>query len=173
MKDGSYNDNLSSARRSLLHWNRRLAHVDMEKIKDFSRHGLLPKHISTWKSILYPFCVQTKQQRYSISSKATRDSIKSGDLRPESKISCDQYHSREPVFIANNNGLVLSKDHAKYGTIMVDHASDFVFHFIQNSADRSQTVDSKHKFETFSTNCGTKINHYHADNKIFNTQLFK
>ena len=47
------------------------------------------------------------------------------------------------------------------------------FHFIQTSADGSQTADAKHKFESFSKNCGMQINHYHEDNKFFNNQLFK
>jgi len=56
---------------------------------------------------------------------------------------------------------------------MVDHASDFIFHFIQTSVEGSQTVDAKHKFEIFTKSCGIDIKHYHADNHIFNHNLFK
>ena len=171
--DSDTTDNLSKTQKELLHWHRRLGHMDFEKIKDLSRQGLLPKELSTFKSPLCSFCIQAKQQRNSITSMATGGAIKSGNLKPGSKISCDQYYSREPGFIANNNGLVLSKESAKYGTLFVDHASDFIFHFLQTSPDGSQTVDAKHKFETFAKNCGVDIRHYHADNKIFNNQLFK
>ena len=105
VQDSSFHDNLSSAQRSLLHWNLRLSHMDMETMNDFSRHGLLPKEISTCKSLLCPFLIQAKQQRCSFSSKATGGSIKSGHLKLVSKISCDQHDSREPGFIANNNGM--------------------------------------------------------------------
>ena len=171
--DSDTTDNLSKTQKELLHWHRRLGHMDFEKIKDLSRQGLLPKELSTCKSPLCSFCIQAKQQCNSITSMATGGAIKSGNLKPGSKISCDQYYSREPGFIANNNGLVLSKESAKYGTLFVDHASDFIFHFLQTSPDGSQTVDAKHKFETFAKNCGVDIRHYHADNKIFNNQLFK
>jgi len=173
VQDGADSDNLTAAQRLLLYWHRRLAHMDFEKLKAMARQDLLPKEISSCQTPLCSYCIQAKQKRCSISSKATGGSIKSGDLKPGSKISCDQYHSREPGFVANNNGLVLSKVSAHYGTIMVDHASDFIFHFIQTSADGVQTVDAKHKFETFAKSCNVEINHYHADNKIFNNHLFK
>lgn len=56
---------------------------------------------------------------------------------------------------------------------MVDHASDYIFHFIQTSVEGSQTIDAKHKFEIFAKSCGVNIKHYHADNYIFNHDLFK
>ena len=145
----------------------------MEKIKDFARKGFLPHEIATCKTPLCPFCIQAKQQKTSISANSTGGSIKEGDLSPCSKISYYQYKSRDPGFISNNNGLILSKEHASHGTIMVDHASDFVFHFIQTSFCRSQTVEAKHKFENFAKSCNVDMRHYHADNKILNNQLFK
>ena len=135
--DSDVAENLTSTQKSLLYWHRRLGHMDFERIKDLSRQGLLPKELSSCSTPLCSFCIQAKQQRSSISSMSTGGSLKSGNLKPGTKISCDQYYSREPGYLANNNGLVLSKDFARCGTIFVDHASDYIFHFLQTSADGS------------------------------------
>ena len=81
--------------------------------------------------------------------------------------------SREPGFVANNHSYVLKREHASCGTIMVDHASDLVFHFMQTSTEGSQTLEAKHKFKQFIKNCRVNIKYYHADNKIFNKQIFR
>ena len=117
--------------------------------------------------------MQAKQQRNSVSKSATRESIKEGDLKPDMKVSCDQFQSIEPGCTSNNNGRILSKPHAAAGAMMVDHASDFAFNFTQTSTEASQTVEAKHKFETFSKSCGVDMQHYHANNKIFQVRNSK
>ena len=145
----------------------------MEKIKDFTRQGILPKEITNCKTPLCSFCIQAKQDHTLISKLATSGFIKLSNLRPGEKVSCDHYMSREPGFIANVHRCVLKKEHVNYETIMVDYASDFVFHFVQTSTKGSQTVEAKHKFERFTKNCGVKIRQYYAYNKIFNEQAFR
>ena len=44
---------------------------------------------------------------------------------------------------------------------------------MQTSTSGEQTVEAKHEFETFANNCDVKTNHYHADNRMFNSQVFK
>ena len=46
-------DNLTAAQWNLLYWHRRLAHIGIDKIKDLSRLGFLPKDIAIAKSPLY------------------------------------------------------------------------------------------------------------------------
>ena len=62
--------------------------------------------------------------------------------------------SREPGILANNNGQVLQHKHVTCGTLMVDHASDCMFHFFQKITEGSQAVEVKNEFETFASNCG-------------------
>ena len=81
--------------------------------------------------------------------------------------------SREPGFVANNHDCVLKKVKASCGTIMVDYASDFSFHFMQTSVDGAQMVEAKHKFERLANNRGVNIKHYYADNKNFNEIVFR
>ena len=61
--------------------------------------------------------------------------IKLDNLKPRMKVSYDQYYSREPSFIASNNILALSKDFAKYSTSIADYTLDYIFYFLQTSAD--------------------------------------
>ena len=79
-QDEAITDNFTNAQRQLLHWYRRLAHVDVEKIKDFTRQGLLPKEIETSPTPLCPFCTQAKQCHTSMSKKDAGNSIKSVNL---------------------------------------------------------------------------------------------
>ena len=140
--------------------------MDFEKVKDFARAGFLLKEITNCKTPLCPFSIQAKQCRTSILSNATGGSIKSGDLKLGAKISCDQYQSREPGIIYNNNGQVLLQEYTTCSKICIDYASDFIFNFTQTSTDGKQTVNAKHKFKIFAQSYGIKIKHYHIDKKI-------
>ena len=62
---------------------------------------------------------------------------------------------------------------ANNGTIFIDHASDYVFTFIQTKNRGVQTVEDKCKFETFAKICSTSAKNYHFDKIIFNSQIFK
>ena len=81
IQTGSPNDSLSAAQRNLLYWHRRLAHMDFEKIKDFSRKGFLTKDLATCKTHICPYCMQAKQVRNSISGSATGGHIESSNLK--------------------------------------------------------------------------------------------
>ena len=90
IQDGSILDTLLSNQRQLLYQYRRLAHMDFEKIKILARKGLLPnKDITNCKTLLYSFCIQAKQPRTSITANATSSTIKSRNLKPRDKASCN------------------------------------------------------------------------------------
>ena len=111
--------------------------MDFEKLKDFTHKGYLPKEIANCKSPLCSFYIQAKQQQTSASHSAIGGSIKSGDLKPEIKISCNQYQSSKKDIIANNNGQILLKTFATCSTLFVDYAFDFIFNFTQTSTKAS------------------------------------
>ena len=73
----------------------------------------------------------------------------------------------------NSYGIVLSKEHANSGSIFVDHASDYIFYFTQTSIKGKQTAEGKYKFKTFAKSYNIKIKYYYANNRIFNSQVFK
>ena len=147
--------------------------MDFEYIKDFAHKYFLPKEIANCKMPLYSFCIEAKQSRTLILASAIGDSIKLNNLRLDSKISHDHYHSCKPRVIANNNRQILIKEYALYRNIIVNYASDFIFHFIKTSVESYQTAKAKYKFETFAESCSIEIKHYHADNYIFNNNLSK
>ena len=101
---------------------------------------------------LFPYCIQEKQSSASMLKSATRGFIILDNPRPRDKVSCNHYASREPGFIENLHSCVLKKEYANFGTIIVDNASDLVFHFVQTSTEGMQTFEGKHKFERFAKN---------------------
>ena len=70
------------------------------------------------------------------------------------------------------HGQILKHNKANNLIIMVNHALDYVFVFIQTSTKAKQMVEAKHKFECFVQNYRISIKHYHADNKIFSKSIF-
>ena len=70
--------------------------------------------------------------------------MKSGD-----EVSYDHYISREPRFVANIHRYILKREYANCRIIIVDHTSNYTFHFGQTSTKGSQMVEAKHKFERF------------------------
>ena len=84
-------------------------------------------------------------------------------------MSCYHFQSTEPFISCDNYGEVLYKEHANSRALFADHTSDCVFAFIHASFEGEQIVDAKHKFETFSKNCGFQIKHYHAEKLTLNS----
>ena len=74
--------------------------------------------------------------------------------------------------IAKNNEKILSKDLSKHGTIIMNHATNFSFYFVQTSADSAQTIDAKYKLKTYTKSFSTSILQYYSNNKVFNNYLF-
>ena len=108
IQDGVTKDNLTKTQHTLLNWHHQLVHVDMKSIRYFPRTGCLPKEIANYATPLCPFCIQAKQEKY-MTTNAAGGSIKSGNLKPGEKASCDQHNSREPRMAFNNNGKLLQK----------------------------------------------------------------
>ena len=56
---------------------------------------------------------------------------------------------------------------------MVDHATGYVRVFHQTSLTAEQTLKAKRLFELQAKGCGVVVKHYHSDNGVFNSKLFK
>ena len=69
MQHVGLDENLTFAQRHLLHWHRRLAHMDFEKLKDFARKGFLPKEIENCEKNSLPIlCTSQTEPHFSFSS---------------------------------------------------------------------------------------------------------
>ena len=58
-------------------------------------------------------------------------------------------------------------------TIFVDHFSDFTYVHLMTKMDGDATVEAKLAFERVAMAHGVNIRHYHADNGLFDTKVFK
>ena len=99
--------------------------------------------------------------------------IRSGDLRPDAKVSIDQYQSTLPGRLEHTKGKEDAAQQYHGGTIMVDHASGYVFVHNQVSLNMGETLKGIEKFETFADSCGVRIRQYRAHNQPFASQAFR
>jgi len=58
-------------------------------------------------------------------------------------------------------------------TVFVDHFSDYTYVHSMTEIHGKTTVAFKKAFERIAANHNVKISHYHSDNGIFYTKLFK
>ncbi len=64
-----------------------------------------------------------------------------------------------------------SKYHA--GTLFVDHASRFLYFTPHCSTGAEEAIAAKHRFELLASSYNRRIKHYHTDNGVFSTKLFR
>ena len=58
--------------------------------------------------------------------------------------------------------------------VFVDHFSDFTYvHLMVGKLDMAATVQAKLAFERVAASHGIKIQHYHCDNGLFDTKVFR
>ena len=90
VQDSGTKDNLTKYRSYLFHWNQHLVHASMDKFKYIVRSGYFPKGIVNYITLLCSFYIQAKKCKKLISTSTVGSFIKSGDLKPGVKASCDQ-----------------------------------------------------------------------------------
>ena len=67
----------------------------------------------------------------------------------------------------------LTNKRYRYATVYVDNFSSLSFVWLQKTATTVETVEGKQAFETYCTSHGVQVQHYHADNGIFNAYGWK
>src|SRR5210317_575444 len=55
----------------------------------------------------------------------------------------------------------------------MDHFSDFTYVHLMTTLDAEHTVEAKRAFERIAASHGVVVKHYHSDNGLFDTKLFK
>ena len=165
-------DNLTKQQRQLLRWHRILGHMGFHKIQAIARQGLLPKDITTCPIPICGSCQIGKQKRAPVSKNGGGSSLKKDQIAPGDLIHSDQFSSPQPGLVPQSSGKLTTKSFY-YGTIYVDSASDFVYCALQESKEAKETVDGKHKFESFCRTHDVSVKGYRADNHIYNSNLFR
>ena len=167
--------NMDNASIELLHYHYKLNHLSMRKIQSMAKEGLLPSKFKTCLIPACPSCLFGKATRRPWRDKPKKDS-KPSKLRianhPGQTISVDQMESNTPGLIAQMKGSLTTKRY-KVATIFVDNYSGYSFIYFQNSTSGEETLQAKITFERFSSKCGVRVTHYHADNGRFADKLFR
>jgi hypothetical protein len=143
-------------------------HVSMRKLQEMARQGTLPKRLATCRVPTCSAYLYSKATRRPWRGKTSK-SGKEGEVIPQKPgqiVSVDQLVSPTPGLIAQISGFLTTKRY-KYATIYVDQYSRMGFVYLQKTASKEETVESKKAFEAFARRHGIQVSNYHADNGIF------
>jgi hypothetical protein len=91
---------------------------------------------------------------------------------PGQVVSVDQLVSPTESFVPTHRWTPTTLQY-QGATFFVDHFSDFTYIHLMTKLDSKGTVEAKQAFERISSTHGVAIRHYHADNGLFNSKVFK
>ena len=153
-----------------------LNHLSRHAMYNLASAGVLPKKFLKYKTTS-PFCASCtfgKAHRRQWRHKGPKSSHirHSDDNIPGACVSSDQLVSAQPGLIPQISGrLTSSRIHC--ATLFVDHASSFVYSFLQRSTSQVDTLDAKAAFEKFASSCDVVIQKYHTDNGRYAEAAFR
>jgi len=84
----------------------------------------------------------------------------------------DQLISPTEGFVPTHRGKPTKKRYVG-ATIFVDHYSDYTYIHLMTNMNAESTVEAKLAFERHAKSFGITRRHYHADNGLFDAELFK
>ena len=153
----------------------RLGHLSYSKIKLLARAGLIRSDLANVPPPTCPGCAYGKAHRRPWRHKKKK-LPKQSKIKPATKsgqvVSVDQLVSPTPGLIPTHRG---NPTAAKYigATVFIDHYSDLTYVHLMTKLDAESTVNAKLAFERVCDSYGVKVQHYHADNGLFDTKKFK
>jgi hypothetical protein len=140
-----------------------------------AKAGIIPLELSTVDLTTCPGCAYGKAHRRPWRHKGVknghRNTLKVATA-PGQVISVDQLVSPTAGFVPTHRG---RPSLVRYigATVFVDHFSDFTYVHLMTEMDAAATVAAKQAFERILHSHGVTARHYHADNGLFDTKLFK
>lgn len=151
----------------------RLGHLSFARLKLLARCGLIPRDLASVEPPVCPGCAYGKAHRKPWAYKGikNRKPIKVA-TNPGEVVSVDQLISPTPGFVPTHRGKPTLKRYVG-ATVFVDHFSDFTYVHLMTKMNAEETVEAKLAFERVARSYGVRIQHYHADNGLFDTKLFK
>ena len=183
------NQNLTRGERELLLWHMKWGHANYRwnqallcKQADGSPPIVPPKHESAsscnTEALLCTARAMAKasrraKQQAKRAAQFDKMVIRKGDLVPGSAVSIDQCVSTTLGRLPHTKGRESDNDKYHGGTIIVDHASQFIFIHNQVSLNVGETLKAKITFEQFAESHGHKVKHYRADNAPFGAKDFR
>lgn len=135
--------------------------------------GIIPRDLANVKPPTCPGCAYGKQKHKPWHYKGTKNirKIKIATA-PGQVVSIDQLVSLTHGFIPTHHGKPTLKRYIG-ATVFIDHFSNFIYAHLMMEMDAEETVEAKLAFERLASSHGVTINHYHANNGLFDTKAFK
>jgi hypothetical protein len=174
------NQNLTRAQKELLLWHWKFGHAGFQWVQQLLRNEITPKNPKA-TSCAPPMCAACALARLTrIGAGVSTEykdpkkemSLKANDLEPGRTVSMDQYQSTVCGRLPDTFGKEKEDDRFGGGTIFVDHASTKIYIKHQVSLKAGETIQAKRAFERDALQHGVKVQHYHADNGVFDTRNF-
>jgi len=152
-----------------LRYHQKFNHVSPKKIQAMAKRGMLPRRLANCPVPLCTACLYGKAKKRAWRSKPLdMDKVRSIATKPGKCVSGDQLTSPAPGLVAQVSG-ALTKSRYTTATVFVDHATDFGYLHFQRLSGAADTVEAKEAFERFASEHGVRVQHYHADNGVFNS----
>ena len=176
------NANLSQEEKELMRWHYRLGHIGMRRVQGLFRAGWLATserqrnlQRSAAKLTGGPLCAAcqfAKQRRKTEpgSKKSVvpedKDALKRDQLFPGQRVSVDHFSSSVLGRRFETYGKESNRDRYTGGCIFVDHATGFIWVFLQSRLNSHETLKGKQMFEELCAKYGVVVSHYLSDNFI-------
>ena len=167
-------DHLENVAAQLLRIHHNSNHLGFGKLRALAKCGVLPKKFATCAVPVCSACMFGKATR-----RPWRDKPKSGEDKPSVPItragqcvSVDMLKSPTPGLIAQMAGWITGKRY-NYATVFVDHFTRLSYVHLQKTQTAKETLEGKALWERKLATFGIKVQHYHADNGVFNSLAWK
>ena len=163
-------DNVSA---EFLRWHHRFNHCSPKRLQLLAKRGVIPRRLARCPVPVCSACLYGKATRRPWRTKpASLTGKQTVITKPGEVVSVDQMVSPTPGLIAQMTGF-LTKKRYRYVTVFVDQATDFTYCYFQKSDSAEETIEGKEAFERKAAEHGVKILHYHADNGVFASKLWR
>ena len=156
-----------------LKYHHKFNHCSPRRMQLLARSGVIPRRLAKCPVPVCSACLYGKATRRPWRTKPSNDpSDGYTPTTPGEVVSVDQMSSNVAGLVAQMAG---RPTHSRYKvvTVFVDQATGFSFVHFQKSTSGEETVEGKELFERYAASMGHKIKHYHADNGIFASNLWK
>lgn len=184
------NHNLSPAQKELLLWHYHLGHLGLQHVQSLLANQQNPVGEKTriiqplngnCSHVNRPMCAacQFSKQKHTCPSTHTTGCHKQARGLSDNithlgqRVSCNLYCPSTPGCLPHTFGKESQTKRYTGGAIFVHHATKYIFNLHQLSTTATESVLSKHAFESFCSSFGIKIKQYIADNQPFASVAWK
>ena len=164
---------LTNVSAEFLRYHHKFNHCSPKRMQLLARSGVIPRRLSKCPIPVCSSCLYGKATRRPWRSKPS-DAPSDGKVptTPGEVVSVDQLIANIPGLIAQMKGQPTYERYQAV-TVFVDQATGFSFVHLQKGTTAEETVEGKELFERTAASMGHKIQHYHADNGIFASKVWR